>query len=216
MKGLFLVIQVILVNYGHSLDQREYQATIKEKPAERSIYQIDINRFFDKRTILRIDSPYYQIDLNGDDVSEQIRYSFVDGHLQFEIYDIESKLLHQQLIRVEGARGTIYRVRKLQLNKDWIGLALFVYDGLTGSVNKKGTSSLVLIAADSRLKQFYSTRTGKIWYEHRNVPDQYQKREYQVYSKDLNNDHIREIIYSDGKNKYVYHFHQATKRWLKI
>ncbi len=160
-----------------------------------------------KKYTWTVHTPFYELDLNRDKVSESIAFAKKDNEDWIEIFDSDKKKLFSYRFENKGFDSDLYRVELKTLSADTVILLLYYYEGVSKYINFQGTTRIYAITIDNNdLKTMAAFKGPSVFDEQKTFKGHYHKRNYEVYLEDLNKDSIRELIikHRNASNVFVY------------
>ncbi|NOT79761.1 MAG: hypothetical protein HOP07_12275 [Bacteriovoracaceae bacterium] len=142
-----------------------------------------------------IHTPYYALDLNGNNLFEYIVFVKKDSEDWIEILDENKLKIFSYQFEAKGFDSELYRVELKRLGPQVSILLLYYYEGISRYLNFQGTSRVYAITIDNQDLKTLKAFKGTVYFdETKNMKGHYHKRNYQVFLEDLNNDSVKELI----------------------
>jgi len=181
----------------------------------RQIYSGDLVKKFDftdeKKYLAKLHGPYYELDLNGDKVNEEILFIKKDGEDWVEIYGKDTKgertkLLSLQLIN-EGINSELFRMEFKSVSPTTKVIILHYFEGFTNYTEIHSSARIYWVTIENNdLKTLKSFAGPSIFEELKNIKGHYHLRNYRVYLQDFNNDGYKEIVIKSNMNSKVFYY----------
>lgn len=208
MKG-FLLIALFLFSYNSlAQDERYYRKIFTDelvfKPQEVVDYKVEV------------ETPTYQIDLNGDHFKEGIRVEKKDGIDFIKIYDKYGRKLFEKKLDSIGFQSKLFKIQLRSITKDVNALILHFYEGKIESTKFESSARIFFISfMKSKLEEMHFYKGPHFFHEKEKVDNQYWSRRYSVNTIDYNNDGINEISISYNKISRIF-FYIGEGIWRRL
>lgn len=161
-----------------------------------------------------VETPNYQVDLDGDKVTEGIKVVKADGEDWIEIHGKLGNPFFKGKLNPKGINSSLFKINLIKLSDKTKVLVLNFYEGFTDYLQFNGSARVYLLSFDDNdLKNVKFQMGPSIWIEREKVGEQYFRREYKVFSDDFNKDGIKEIEISFNKIHKVL-FYKGEGRWF--
>lgn len=148
----------------------------------------------DKTYKWEVETPLYQIDLDGDGAAEGIKIQKKDGEDWIELHGKTGKPFWRGKLQAKGTESYLFKIHLVSLATKIKALILHFYEGKTDYKEFNGSARIYLIVfEDNKLDKLFYQIGPSFWIEREKMSDQYFKREYKVTAEDFNNDGIKEI-----------------------
>jgi hypothetical protein len=168
-----------------------------------------------KEYFYRVNSPFYEFDLDGDFRSESFVLEKKDGEDWFHIHaygEIKKRHLSYRL-EASGPKSRIYKISVRQLSAETKLILLYFYQGVNKYLEMRGTTRLYFLTMDNNDLTTLSMYKGPVvWDEFRSFKGHYHQRNYGVSLFDYNKDGIRELAIKYHLISEVY-FYQGKGNW---
>ena len=159
---------------------------------------------------------HYQLDLDGDEMSESLLMDMKGGEIWINIYNATGKKIKEFELQVEGQGARVYQInkRKLSLNSDL--LIVHFYEGYNTYLRFRGTSRLYFITwDDNNLKTLSLYKGPVIFDEFESLRGHYHRRTYKLSLLDFNDDGIKEVLLKHHLISKVYRYRPGG-RWKSL
>jgi hypothetical protein len=181
----------------------------------RQIYSGDLLKKMDftdeKKYLAKLHGPYYELDLNGDKVNEEILFIKKDGEDWVEIYsknskDEREKILSMQLTNL-GINSELFRMEFKSVSPTTKVLILHYFEGYTNYTEVHSTARIYWVTIENNdLKTLTSYKGPGVFEELQNIKGHYHLRNYRVYLQDFNSDGSKEIVVKSNLNSKVFYY----------
>lgn len=204
LKYLFVLL---IISNSYAQDERYFRDLFsgnltKDKFQEKKKYKWEVQ------------TPYYEIDLNGDPWKESIVYKKKDGEDWVHIYDMYKNEIFSQRFYNEGWDSRLVKISSHKISKSSRLLILYYYEGYTHYLNFLGTARLYFITLDNDdLKTIKMIKGPLAFFEEEQRYKNYFKRKYHVSLNDLDGDGTRDVIVKHHKIARTY-FYRGNGRWF--
>lgn len=139
-------------------------------------------------------SPFYEIDLDGDDRVEYIVIEKRDSEDWLHIHDYNRKRIFSLKFVRLGWESDVFRINLRQLSKDTKVLLVRYYEGHNQGENFTGTGRLYVVSWDKNdLKSLRGVRGPQLWDEFADSKIHYHQRPQHISLFDFDSDGIREV-----------------------
>ena len=211
---MFIIRFSIFITFTLSVVQAQDQRFFKE------FLSRDLKREASKepeKYHFRSFSPFYHLDLNGDQDKESFIYELRDGHSFLNVKDSKGKQIYRY--QFEGAAGEArpYQVSVRDLSTNTKVLVFHFYEGKTDYIEFKGTARLYFMTIDNQDLSTISIYKGpSVFEEFESLKKRhYHQRKYELRSVDYNNDGVKELSIHYNKTSKVY-FYKDKGKWLTM
>lgn len=173
------------------------------------------DKFQEKKTYKwEVETPFYDIDLDGDKWPESFVYSKKDGEDWVNIYDKHKSLIFSERVASKGSDSGVYKISFHKLGPKYKVLLIYFNEGHTHYLNYLSTARLYFLTIDNNnLKTMALKRGPQIWREQEKRYRTYGLRKYEVGLKDLDKDGERDIIVKLNKISRVY-LYRGKGHWV--
>jgi hypothetical protein len=142
-----------------------------------------------------VHTPYYDLDLNRDKVSERLVFSKKDNEDWLDIFDQNKKKIFSYRFENMGLNSGLYRVEQKKLSPTADILLLYYYVGYTKFVNTDASAQLYLLTIDNQnLKTMHILKGPSYFEEKKTFRQHYHLGRYSVELRDLNNGRAKAVI----------------------
>jgi hypothetical protein len=152
-------------------------------------------------------TPFYEMDLNQDDVPETIMFIKRDNEDWLEIFDFYKKKLFSYRFENMGITSGLYRIEKKRLSDETEILFLYYYVGVTQFEKTDSSARMYFLTIDKKdLSTIHVIKGPSYFEERKSTNGHYHQRKYNVELLSLNNDKYREVVIrTRGTNEvYIY------------
>lgn len=141
-----------------------------------------------------VETPLYQIDLDGDGKPEGIKVQKKDGEDWLELHGALGTPFWRGKLHGKGVGSSLFKIHLVSLAPKIKTLILHFYEGKTDYKEFNGSARVYLVVfEDNKLDKIFYQIGPSFWIEREKMSDQYFKREYKVIAEDFNGDGIKEI-----------------------
>lgn len=203
---MFLLLTFFVCFTLFSADEREYEQIIDKKLATSLGGGED-------RPKVKVETAYYELDLNQDASPEYIQVYKIDGLDYFAIKDSFKRTLLKKKLDTIGDKSYLYKIQLRSLSKNIKVLLLYFDQGEIDaySFSKKAKVYFVTIEGKN-LKNLHYYKGPSIFFEKKSLHSSYINRKYSVTVFDYNSDGRKEISIKDGLNTKIYSY-QKNGDW---
>jgi hypothetical protein len=158
----------------------------------------------------RLEGPLYRYDLNHDGLEEYIASDIKDGLVWFTVYDHNRKVVFEHKLPPTGVHSELFRVRIVDLSKNFRVLMLYFKEGHTASLGFQQYARLFFLTIDhQKLEEIRFYPGPRFFHEKMAHRDQYFRRQYGIHLLDIDKDGTKEISVS-------YHGHDSIYKYLGL
>ena len=170
----------------------------------------------DKKYSYFIHTPYYDLDLNGDGIPEQIVFVKKDSEDWIEIFEnklgIKTKIFSYRF-ETKGYDSGLYRIELKKLSVNTSVLLMYYHEGVSRYTEMQATSRIYVLSIDNKdLKTLKAFKGPSFFEEHKSLKEQYIRRDYQVYLEDFNNNGTKELVVKHHLTSQVF-FYEGAGKW---
>ncbi len=190
MQQLLVLFCLFLPLISHGQDERFYRQMLKgELPKlTEEVRESPVS-------VISVDGPLYNLDLNDDGKLESIRPAKREGIDWIQVLNDNKTSIFEGKMLAIGGESSLYKMRLVHLSKKSKALILFLDEGSTSGLMFESTARIFVLSWDDNdLTTMKLTQGPHHYHEKEKQRDQYWTRDFQVDVSDLNNDGVREII----------------------
>jgi hypothetical protein len=161
-----------------------------------------------------VETPFYDIDLDGDSWPESFVFAKKDGEDWINIYDKHKTLFFSKRLASKGADSGVYKISFHKLGPKYSVLLIYFNEGYTYYLNYLSTARLYFLSIDNQnLKTMRLERGPQVWREQEKRYKKYGLRKYEVGVKDLDGDGERDILvkFNNISRAYLY---RGKGKWI--
>jgi len=208
VKGFLLVALFIMSFNSFTQDERYYRKIFTDELINRPEEVVDFK--------VEVESPTYQIDLNGDHFNESIRVEKKDGLDFIKVFDKFGRKILEKRLESIGFKSHLFKIQLRSITKDVNALILHFYEGKIESTKFESTARIYFISfLKSKLEEMHVYKGPHFFHEKEKVDSQYWSRRYSVNTIDYNNDGINEISISYNKISRIF-FYVGEGVWRRF
>ena len=161
-------------------------------------------------------SSIYEIDLDGDGLSEGIVAQKQDGADWFNIYNAFGKKVYSYKLEQYGIGAVLYKVGVRKLSERTKLLLLYFYEGQISYLNYHGTARLYFLTMeDSNLKSLTMFPGPRFWEERELKNGHYHRRAMKISLYDYNGDGTKEVAIKHANVSRIF-FYQGGGSWKEL
>ena len=163
-------------------------------------------------------TPFYELDLNRDGITERIVFAKKDNEDWIDIFDHVRNKIFSYRFENMGINSGLYRIEQRTLSPETDILFLYYYVGSTKFMNTDASARLYLLTIDRRnLKSLHVLKASSFFEERRTFRQHYHQSKYSVELREVNNDLVKEVIVSHrGMNEvFLYRGDGKWKTFLR-
>lgn len=164
----------------------------------------------------RVQSPMYQVDLNGDHRAESFVTEKIDGEDWLHVHDYFGKQIFSYQFQANAAMSQIYRLKIMQLGPNVKLIAVHFFEGVNKYIELNANARLYFLTIENNdLSTLSMYRGPAYWEEHDNGRDHYRKRVYHLTSLDLRQTGEKDLLVRFKNISSAYRFVGGGK-WLSL
>ncbi len=153
----------------------------------------------------RVNTPFYYLDLTGDNLDESFGFEKKDGEDWIHFLDLLKRPQKSFRFDPKGGDSRLYKVQFRRISKRTKVLILYYFEGKTQAVDYISTARLYFVTIDDNKLSTLSMYKGPYFlYEKEEHPEHYHRRRFQVGVYDYNGDGVMEIYTKYHKINRVY------------
>lgn len=143
----------------------------------------------------RVNTPFYYLDLTGDNLEESFGIEKRDGEDWIHFLDLLKRPFRSFKLDATGAESFLYKVQLSRISKRAQVLILYFFEGKNRTTEYRSTGRLYFITIDdSKLATLSLFKGPYIMDEKEELPEHYHQRKFNVMLEDVNKDGTKEII----------------------
>ena len=162
-------------------------------------------------------TPYYEIDLNGDNRNESFVVEKKDGEDWFHVFSYEKKKIYSYKLEAGGAGSGLYRISMRKLSSNTTAYILHFFEGVNRSLKFRAQARFYFLTIDKNDLTSLATYKGPAyWEEYKSFQhNHYRQRKYTLTAVDLNKDGIKELSLSYNEIKRIF-IYGGRGSWLSF
>ncbi len=167
-------------------------------------------------THFRVQSPMYQVDLNGDHRAESFVVEKQDGEDWLHVHDYFGKKIFSYQFQANAALSEIYRLKIMQLSPTVKLVAIHFFEGVNKYIELNANARLYFLTIENNDLETLSIYRGPAyWEEHDDGRDHYRKRIYHLTSLDLRNSGENDLLVRFKNISSAYRF-LGNGKWISL
>ena len=159
-------------------------------------------------------SDAYSLDLDGDGVSEYIRFEIIDAAYYMHIFNRRGDKVLSHKFQVYGHGAHVFKIIRKKFTKSNVATLIYFFDGKTGYLEKKASATLYsILGSKHRNGKLKFQKVTSVWLEHSRKED-YIRRLYHVDFEDVNYDGTLDLTVKSGNIQRNYYL--SNNSWKKF
>jgi hypothetical protein len=164
----------------------------------------------------RVQTPYYEFDLDRDGVKEGIVYEKKDGEDYINFHAPNKKLLKSYFLPAQGPGAKVFRILIKDLSPTTRILILYFYEGYVEYLQSYGSVRLYFVTIDNNNLSTLSFFKGPIYfYELEEFSKTYFQHNYKLSVIDQDGDGVREVLVKYQDIHYFFKY-KGKGKWARL
>lgn len=208
MKLAYLFIILLFATTISAQDERDFRSVFTGNIGKK------VDRQGDVKYKWKVNTPFYQLDLTGDNIEESIGFEKKDGEDWIHFLDLLKRPFKSFRFDPKGGDSRLYKIQMRKISSTSKVLILYYFEGKTKAVDYISTARLYFVTIDNNMLSTIKMYKGPYYlYEKEEHPEHYHRRRFQVGIYDFNKDGIKEIYTKYHKIVRVFTY-RGNGKWL--
>ncbi len=162
-----------------------------------AFYPTDITAKLKDKYLLRTNSSMYRVDITGNGFKEGIIIEKMGAESWLHIHNTVFSRLNSFSLEEKGLRARPYKLVLKHISPTVRALLVYFYEGYSEYLDFHGSSRLYIITiTDGDIENAIMTAGPQFFEESREIHKRYYLKRMEIYTKDLDNNGVKEIILS--------------------